>query len=140
MSQRNPPARDEAYLAWVRTQPSVISGRMGCEAHHVISKRFSSQKTSDYLAIPLTPDEHRKLHENWPAWEREHGEQRAHSSTVMERAIAIGFPFKRHDEFVPVEVVKTRTRRKSSKTGHANGQNCSRPSKSVPPPWAKDVA
>ena len=34
------------------------------------------------------------------------------------------------------EVTRTRNQRKTSKTGHANGQNCARPSKSLPNPFA----
>jgi hypothetical protein len=29
---RRGPARDAKYRAWIRTLPSVVSGRMGCEA------------------------------------------------------------------------------------------------------------
>jgi hypothetical protein len=90
---KTPQLRDEKYLAWVRTQPSCISGQLGCVAHHVISKRFSSQKTSDYMAIPLTDAEHKKLHESWPEWEKVHGEQRMHSLATLLNAIAAGFPF-----------------------------------------------
>lgn len=93
MIPKQPQLRDEKYLAFVRTLPSCISGEGPCEAHHPISKRFSSQKVSDYLAIPLTTDEHRKLHSDWQAWERIHGEQRTHSSNTLVKAIAAGFQF-----------------------------------------------
>jgi len=88
-----PPAlRDELYLKWVRAQPSVESGQYGCIAHHLIGGgRFSTLKTSDYLAIPLTDAEHRVLHDKgWRAWEALHGSQKEHAADVLLQAIIEG--------------------------------------------------
>jgi hypothetical protein len=85
--------RDEAYLAWVRTQPSCISGQMGCEAHHPIGQRYSQSKCSDYLAIPLTHAEHMELHWCWGLWEAANGSQWMHAARTLERAIRAGFRF-----------------------------------------------
>ena len=54
------PTRDRAYLRWIRSLPSVISGRYGCEACHTGSHGLS-QKASDLSAIPLTRQEHREF-------------------------------------------------------------------------------
>jgi len=88
-----PPAlRSADYLAWVRCQPSVESGKYGCVAHHVIGNgRCSTLKTSDYFAIPLTDEEHRRLHDHgWRAWEERNGSQMEHAARVMEQAIREG--------------------------------------------------
>lgn len=84
--------RSDAYLAWVRAQPSVESGMMGCVAHHFIGHgRCSTSKTSDFLAIPLMPDEHRRLHDHgWAEWERQNGSQLEHAARLLDRAIAEG--------------------------------------------------
>lgn len=88
---KNVPARDPAYLAWVRTQPSVVSGVEGCVAHHCIADRFSSSKHSDYFTIPLTEDEHRELHKSWRSWEMTHGSQWRFVALTLERAVRDGF-------------------------------------------------
>lgn len=66
---------DEQYMAWVRRQPSVVSGKLGKldertgeqsnEAAHVnlFGDRGTSVKTP-YAAVPLTPDEHRAQHQH----------------------------------------------------------------------------
>lgn len=86
-------ARDRAYLDWVRGQPCVVTGMYGVEAHHVIGHgRCGTVKTSDYLAIPLTREMHRRLHDKgWRAWEAEHGSQLEHAARTLERAVAEGF-------------------------------------------------
>lgn len=84
--------RNEAYLAWVRSQPSVESGNRPCVSHHVIGNgRLSSLRTSDYFAIPLTDAEHKRLHdEGWNAWEARCCSQLDHSLTLVRRAIRQG--------------------------------------------------
>lgn len=85
--------RDAKYLAWVRTQPSVVSGQFGCVAHHVVGHgRCGTVKTSDYLAIPLTDLEHKALHQyGWRTWESRHGCQMDHAKNTHARAVAQGF-------------------------------------------------
>lgn len=85
-----PANRCEEYLAWIRSQPSVESGERGCVAHHVLGNRYGTLKTSDFLAIPLTDLEHKRLHQDWREWERLHGPQRAHSAELLDRAISLG--------------------------------------------------
>lgn len=89
---KDPQNRCEEYLVWVRAQPSVLSGHMGCLAHHIIGhNRCSSIKTSDFLAIPLTDAEHKRLHDHgWREWEAEHGSQLEYSARTMDRAISEG--------------------------------------------------
>jgi len=69
---RDPPARggkfafpkkprqtSQDYLAWIRSQPSVVSGKHPCEAAHLHSRGAWG---SDYSAIPLTHEEHQEWH------------------------------------------------------------------------------
>ena len=88
-NQKCPPLRDPLYLAWIRSMPSVQSGKYGCVAHHMVGHgRLSTQKSSDYFAIPMTDAEHRVLHDHgWPAWEEKHGSQLEHAARMMEQAI-----------------------------------------------------
>lgn len=68
---RKPPAkarrtqntRNAEYLAWIRTQPSVISEHYGCEAAHTGDDGGMSLKASDTSCLPLTPEEHREYHQ-----------------------------------------------------------------------------
>lgn len=61
---------DDRHLAFIRTLPSVLSGRIGCEACHIrygdpmYRKKHTgkSQKPDDAWTLPLTPDEHRDQH------------------------------------------------------------------------------
>jgi hypothetical protein len=72
--ERKGPARDSAYLAFIRQQPSLISGQYGCEAAHTGSDGGMSQKASDYSCVPLTPAEHREYHRiGKAAFARKHG-------------------------------------------------------------------
>lgn len=62
--------RDEKHLAFIRTLPSVISGRYGCEACHVRygdpmyrkKRTGKGQKPDDCWAVPMLPEEHREQH------------------------------------------------------------------------------
>ncbi len=86
-----PALRSAEYLAWVRAQPSVESGHYGCCAHHVIGGRYSTLKTDDFLAIPLTDAEHKRLHdEGWRRWEERCGSQREHAADLLVQAIREG--------------------------------------------------
>jgi len=81
--------KDPAYLEWVRTLPSVLSGKSGCEAHHTIGHNLGGMavKSSDYMAFPLTPEEHRYLHDyGWKRWENEHDTQWRFVAETMLRA------------------------------------------------------
>jgi len=57
------PVRSKKYKAWIRTLPSAVSGRMGCEAAHVGHDGGMRQKASDTTCVPLTPAEHREYHQ-----------------------------------------------------------------------------
>ena len=60
--RRTQAIRDEDYKAWIRTLPSVVSGKQPCEACHVGTDGGASMKASDTTCIPLTPEEHREYH------------------------------------------------------------------------------
>lgn len=57
------PARDPRYLAWIRLQPSVVSGNWPCEAAHTGSDGGIGIKASDTSCIPLTHYEHCEYHQ-----------------------------------------------------------------------------
>ena len=54
--------KDPKYLAWVRKQPCVITGRTPCEAHHTETGGMG-MKGSDYSALPLYHTEHAICHQ-----------------------------------------------------------------------------
>jgi hypothetical protein len=60
-SRRGPP-RSDRYLRWIRTFPSVVSGRIGCEAAHTGRDGGMRMKASDFSVAPLTVEEHREYH------------------------------------------------------------------------------
>jgi hypothetical protein len=59
---RRGPLRSWKYKAWIRTQPSVVSGLMGCEAAHTGSDGGTSMKANDFTCAPLTLEEHLEYH------------------------------------------------------------------------------
>jgi hypothetical protein len=87
-----PALRNEAWLAYVRTLPSVQSGKRGCVAHHPVGHgRLSTLRVSDYFAIALTDSEHKVLHDGgWSAWEDKYGDQYDHALQTMQRGIHEG--------------------------------------------------
>ncbi len=54
------PVRDKNYLKFIRSLPSAVSGRYGCEACHT-GPHGTGQKSSDLSCIPLTRKEHREF-------------------------------------------------------------------------------
>lgn len=80
------PFRSKKYLAWVRKQPSAISGRPADDAHHIIGHGLGGMgtKPSDLLTFPLTRDEHMELHHiGWLAWEEKHGSQWRYAAETL---------------------------------------------------------
>lgn len=71
--ERKGPQRDSEYKAWIRQQPSIVSGQYGCEAAHIGSDGGMSMKASDYSCVPLTPAEHREYHRGRLTFARRHG-------------------------------------------------------------------
>lgn len=63
-------APERRYLDWLRTQPSALSGHFSwndgapfCEPAHWRTARYAGIATKpEYLAIPLTHDEHALQH------------------------------------------------------------------------------
>lgn len=66
------PARSWRYRAWIRTLPSVVSGKMGCEACHTQNNGMRS-KGSCYTCVPLTRAEHIEYDKNRQAFEEKYG-------------------------------------------------------------------
>lgn len=51
---------DHRYRAWIRMQPSIVSGKIPCEAAHIKTR---GARGDDYNnLVPLTKYEHQKLH------------------------------------------------------------------------------
>lgn len=86
------PWRSDAYLYWVKSLPSVISGRPADDAHHVIGQGFGGMgtKASDLFTFALTRDEHDELHRDSRAWEEKYGSQWFHAMRTVERAMFEG--------------------------------------------------
>ena len=64
--RRRRPDQADAYRAWIREQPSVVSGlTRRIEAAHTGPHAYS-QKSSGYTCIPLTLEEHAELHRIGP--------------------------------------------------------------------------
>lgn len=61
-SARRGPVRDPKYLAWIRTLPSIVSGRTPCDACHTGTDGGMSMKASDYSCVPMTRAEHEEYH------------------------------------------------------------------------------
>jgi len=92
MFPKQKPIRSKSYLAWVRKQPSVISGRCPCDAHHIIAHGAGGMGTKppDLFTFPLTRDEHAGIHHDTQEWERRHGQQWRFVALTIERAVLAG--------------------------------------------------
>ena len=60
--------RDEEHYKFVQTLPCLVTGEMGCDAHHVL---FQTRVKYDCILVPLSRNEHHLLHngEGMKAWE-----------------------------------------------------------------------
>lgn len=84
------PARDRAYLDWVKTQWCVSCGRPADDPHHVIGHGLSGMatKVSDYLSFPMCRVCHSELHQHGHnAWESLWGNQFEHVLNTLYQAI-----------------------------------------------------
>ncbi len=71
---RRGPERSPAFLRWIRTQPSIVSGRGPCDACHTGSDGGMSQKANDFSCVPMTRAEHQEYHRIGKAeFERRYG-------------------------------------------------------------------
>lgn len=84
--------RNEKYLAWVRTQPSCISGMPADDAHHIKGHGMGGTvKAPDWAVIPLTRGEHTNFHFHTVMdWETINGPQFEHVARTLGRAIELG--------------------------------------------------
>src|SRR4030042_6190793 len=55
--------RDEEYLAYIRTLPCVVCGKIPCQAHH-LSCGGKALKCNDLETAPLCPEHHSELTNN----------------------------------------------------------------------------
>lgn len=65
------------HLERVAQLPCVVRGTHPVQVHHIRMANVTGagQKASDWLTIPLSPEEHALLHSDIPAWERRNGRQ-----------------------------------------------------------------
>lgn len=90
---KSKPYRNKKYLAYVRDLPCVVTGVVGCDAHHLIGHGQGGMgtKASDLYAFPLTREQHTLLHHmGWKAWEAIHGEQWRFVAQTLEQAARDG--------------------------------------------------
>ena len=79
------------HISWLHQLPSVISGRLGCEAAHIsfADRRFGkpergkSKKADDNWTLPLTADEHRDQHACKQGGERDWWERHGIDATTL---------------------------------------------------------
>ena len=69
---RRGPARSHKYRAWIASLPSLVSGRLGCDACHTVNGGMR-QKGSDYSCVPLTREEHQEYDADRKAFELKYG-------------------------------------------------------------------
>ena len=62
-ARRGAPERDLSYLAWIRQQPCIVSGKYGVDAAHtkVLGRGTMVWKSPDRSAIPLRREYHREF-------------------------------------------------------------------------------
>lgn len=54
---------DRLVQEWASRQPSIYSGKRGCVGHHIYSRRNTLLRWDLRNIAPLTPEEHRLLHD-----------------------------------------------------------------------------
>lgn len=86
------PVKSQAYLDYVKSLPSCISGRPSDDAHHIKGRGYGgTSKCSDLFTIPLTREEHTILHNmGWQSWEAEFGSQLHYCLKTIEQAVRDG--------------------------------------------------
>lgn len=88
--------RSERWTRWVKSLPSVASGRPGDDPHHIkgyshITGSGGGIKGDDLFVIPLTRDEHTAFdHIGWQSWEAKYGSQLEHWARMMRLAVKLG--------------------------------------------------
>jgi len=90
---KDKPFRSKKYLAWIRNQSCVVTGRTeNIVAHHITNtgRRGMGTKTDDSNCIPLEAMTHQMLHANPKKWEGEFGEQKEYLKIIKARAIKEG--------------------------------------------------
>lgn len=54
---------DSLVQFWAKSQRSIYSGKYGCVGHHIIRRDYSLLRWDLQNIAPLTPEEHRLLHD-----------------------------------------------------------------------------
>ena len=77
----------KSHMARVAELPCVVRGTFGVQVHHIRMANVTGagQKASDWLTIPLSPEEHALLHKDIKAWEMRNGRQIDHVCQTLHR-------------------------------------------------------
>lgn len=80
-------AASKRHMKRVSELPCVVRGTYGVQVHHprIANITGMGQKCSDWLVIPLDPQEHALLHKDIKAWEMRNGRQIDHSTNTLEK-------------------------------------------------------
>ena len=75
------------HLKRVAELPCVVCGTVPVQCHHIRMANLTGagQKCSDWLTMPLCPEEHALLHKDIKAWERRNGRQIDHVTKILAR-------------------------------------------------------
>jgi hypothetical protein len=71
MGKPDPGWRSPRYLAWVKTQPCVLTGAPADDAHHIIGLGHlggMGTKAPDWAVMPVTREAHEEIHRNPDCW------------------------------------------------------------------------
>lgn len=92
MNFKKQPWRCQAYLDWVKIQPSCISGAPADDAHHMKGHGMGGTVTApDWAVIPLTRAEHTEFHNvGWKTWEKMYDSQWKLIARTLGRALDQG--------------------------------------------------
>ncbi|UOF80905.1 hypothetical protein [Caudoviricetes sp.] len=96
VQQKREYLRNEAWLRYVKSLPSCISGQPADDAHHIkgyasLTGAGGSIKGDDLFAIPLTRAEHTEFHAMpTKEWEEFYGMQAEHALATIRQGIIDG--------------------------------------------------
>ena len=80
-------AASKRHMQRVAELPCVVRRTHGVQVHHLRMTPITGAgfKASDWLVIPLHPEEHALLHKDIKAWEMRNGRQIDHVTATLER-------------------------------------------------------
>lgn len=85
--------QEKAFLAWIRTLPSVLNGNLGCESCHVLSVAHGAGKGHKprLFAVPMTHKQHlTQTNEGYAAALAQHAKREVFAKFLKEYRIEDG--------------------------------------------------